>query len=132
MRSMKLNLIASVLKRRQYSTKVGIVGVPFNYGSTYKNLGVERGPSAIRAGNLIENILEFHENVDVKDFGDIEIYEPPAAASDSKTPENMHFYDRLMPTMQRLSEKIGEIRRDDRICVTLGGDHAIGVGRFLE
>lgn len=128
---MKVSAIGSMLVRRHFSTKIGIVGVPYRYG-TNRDLGVERAPGLLRDSGLAAKIVEFNENVDVKDFGDVVAGEPRAVASGGqKFPDNMHHYDRFMPTMQRLSEKIGEVRRDGRICVTLGGDHAIAVGRFF-
>lgn len=129
MRSVKMNFLGSLLLRRQFSTKIGIVGAPYKYGTTH-NLGVERAPGLLRDHDLAGKIVEFNENVDIKDFGDVVTSEPVVASDGVKLPENMHHYDRFMPTMQRLSEKIGEVRRDGRICVTLGGDHAIAVGRF--
>lgn len=126
----KSSLVGLVRSQRQFSTKVGIIGVPYKYGADRKDLGVQNAPSLLRASGLIKEIVEFNEAVDIKDFGDVEDHEPQG--SNSESPENMHFYDRLMPTMQRLSEKIGEVRRENRTCVTIGGDHAIAVGKCHE
>lgn len=129
MQSTKVSAIGSMLVRRYSATKIGIVGVPYRYG-TNGDYGVERAPGLLRDRHLAAKIVEFNENVDIKDFGDVVASEPQVASGGPKCPDNMHNYDRFMPTMHRLSDKIGEVRRDGRICVTLGGDHSIAVGRF--
>lgn len=123
-------LVGLVRSQRQFSTKVGLIGVPYKFGADRKDLGCENAPSLLRASGLIKEIVDFNENVDIKDFGDVEVH--AHEGSNSESPENMHFYDRLMPTMKRLSDKIGEVRRENRICVTIGGDHAIAVGTCQE
>lgn len=42
------------LIQKKYSTKIGIVGVPFEEGQG--KIGVANGPDAIRKANLVENI----------------------------------------------------------------------------
>lgn len=64
------------------------------------------------------------DELQVKDFGDI-TYEPKTAQI---KPRNMLGYDDVVACNQRLSEKVFDILSDDRMCITLGGDHAIGIG----
>ncbi|CAH2989986.1 unnamed protein product [Chilo suppressalis] len=110
-------------KARQWTPlkKVGIVGVPFEKGQ--KKYGVSVAPAALRAAGLIEELSEI-DGLDVKDFGDIEV-----TCSDS-TPvvDNMAHLQQVSVCNKRLSDKVSEILKDERVAVTIGGDHSIGVG----
>lgn len=106
---------------------MGIVGVPFDKGQRLS--GVSLGPGVIRKGGLIEDISEFNPWVDFKDFGDV-AEQRMDILSDISSPKNMRNYDFFASTMQRLSDKVLEVYRDDRMCWTLGGDHSIAVGKF--
>lgn len=108
-------------------TKIGLLGVPFKNGSNHQKIkGTELAPNVIRDGGLIEEITYFNEHVDLKDFGDLRIDTTNIRQIE---PKNMLYYnDGFQSTMHRLCEKVSEIRNEDRMCVTLGGDHAIAVG----
>lgn len=105
-------------------TRVGLVGAAFNKGQ--KLLGVERGPQAVRAGGLIENVKEFNPNVDMKDFGDVT--EIQTKFFENQLPKNMAQYPYFAATMRSLSDKVQEVLNDNRMCWTIGGDHSIAVG----
>lgn len=107
-------------------TRVGIVGVPFNKGQS--KCGVSLGPQAIRNGGLIEDITEFNQWVDIHDYGDVNEFKVESAKAES-SPHNMLNYATFAPTMKRLSDKVLEVYRDNRMCWTLGGDHSIAVGK---
>lgn len=124
-------LIKFGVKNRMFSTqsaktKIGLLGVPYNEGTSRKGLGAEFAPEMIRQHGVVNEILEFNENVDIKDFGDVEVKD--VKENTNVSPKNMIHYDGFMPLMQRISNKVQEIRSENRICVTLGGDHAIAVG----
>lgn len=131
---MLLKLLKLAGQQRLFSTqsvktKIGLLGVPYNSG-TATNFADKidiLGPKLIRQnGGLIEEIEEFNENVDIKDFGDLPIND---AQSELKlSPKNMENYGGFMPLMKLLSEKVQEIRAENRICITLGGDHSLAVG----
>lgn len=105
--------------------RVGIVGVPFNKGQPLD--GVALGPQAIRDGGLVEDLKEFNQWIDIQDYGDVN--EHSAKITNTQTmPTNMRNYEIFAGTMQRLSDKVLEVYRDNRMCWTLGGDHAIAVG----
>lgn len=110
-------------------TKVGLLGVPFNRGVKEPGIiGTELAPKVIRDGGLVNEIESFHENLDLKDFGDMVIDSNDVKQS---APANMHHYNTgFQSNMQRLSDKVQEIRKDERICITIGGDHSIAVGEF--
>lgn len=107
--------------------RVGIVGVPFNKGQ--QKSGVSLAPQAIRKAGLVEEIKEFNQWVDIRDYGDV--YERSAEIANAKLlPKNMPNYAIFAGTMQRLSDKVLEVYRDNRMCWTIGGDHSIAVGKF--
>lgn len=105
-------------------TKVGLVGAAFNKGQ--KLMGVEKGPEAVRAGGLIENVKEFNQCVDIKDFGDVN--EVQTKFFDRQLPKNMSHYPYFAATMRNLSDKVKQVLDEDRMCWTIGGDHSIAVG----
>lgn len=117
-------------QRRLFSTesiktKIGIVGIPYNRGTSRK-VGTELAPNVIRQSGFIKQIHEFYPNIDIKDFGDVATNDIHQALETA--PKNMLNYAGLMPLMKRINEKIQEIRAENRICITLGGDHTIAVG----
>lgn len=107
-------------------TRFGLLGIPYNGGTSTKGNGVELAPQLIRQHNVITELTNFNPNIDIQDFGDIEVSDSGEELNAS--PKNMKNYSGFMPLMNRVNEKIQEIRADNRICITLGGDHAIAVG----
>lgn len=105
-------------------TKIGLLGIPYCEGTTKKG-GTELAPSMIRQQGLTKDIIDYNEHVDIKDFGDLDVNIKDKLNIE---PTNMLHYTRFMPLMKRISEKVAEIRADNCICITLGGDHAIAVG----
>lgn len=106
--------------------KVGLLGVPFHKGA--KRSGVHLGPKAIRDGGLIEEILEFNPNVEIKDYGDVNEVDVAVAS----LPENMCNYSTVVGTMQKLSQEVCKVLSDGRTCLTLGGDHSIAIGKQIN
>lgn len=111
-------------------TKVGLLGVPYKDGTSRQDIGTELAPKLIREAGLIKEIQDFNENVDLKDFGDLSIDKTNNLPK--KSSNNLLNYDGFMPLMKRLSEKVQEIRAENRICVTLGGDHSLAVGKITR
>lgn len=114
-----------------FRSKVGLIGVPYNEGTETKGkaYGLDIAPDLIRDGGLINEISKLNEHVDIKDFGNLAV-DPNKTNFECGSPRNMHNYDHgFMNTMRRLSEKVSEIRKENRVCVTLGGDHSIAVGK---
>lgn len=133
---MSSKLISSTRFQRLFSTqsrrtKIGLLGAPYNKGAKRNDVGCDLAPNLLRQSNLISSITDSNEHVDVKDFGDLEIVGSQQEKKIDNEPKNMHYYDGFMSTMHRLSEKVSEIRKENRICITLGGDHAIAVGMLL-
>lgn len=65
------------------------------------------------------------EIVDIKDYGDITL----GKICDAESPKNMFNYHEVVSTMQNLSDKVLEVLKDNRMCITLGGDHSVGFGK---
>ena len=62
---------------------------------------------------------------DVKDYGDIEMVENSENPLGPNGEKN--FYD-VMEYNQRLANAVSSVVSENRICVTLGGDHSIAIG----
>lgn len=127
---MLLKLVKLTVQRRLFSTqliktKIGVVGIPYNRGSS-KKTGTELAPNVIRQSGFIKQIQEFHPSIDIKDFGDVPFNDVQQTLE--TMPKNMLNYTGLMPLMKRVIEKIQEIRAENRVCIALGGDHTIAIG----
>lgn len=127
--ALKITPIRRTFSSNVTQTKIGLLGVPFNRGVKEPGIiGTEHAPKAIRDGGLVKEITSFHENLDLKDFGDLIIDSNNVKQT---PPANMHHYNTgFQSTMQRLSDMVQEIRKEERICVTIGGDHSIAVGKL--
>ncbi|XP_058820906.1 arginase, hepatic-like [Topomyia yanbarensis] len=103
--------------------KIGIVGVPFEKGQRKQGVGL--GPKAIREAGLIDSIQEISHRLNIRDYGDIH-YE--ALNLSGRQTVNMRMLEHVASCTKHLSEKVVQVLNDDRLCVTLGGDHAIAIG----
>ncbi|XP_055595716.1 arginase, hepatic [Uranotaenia lowii] len=103
--------------------KIGIVGVPFEKGQRKKGVGL--GPKAIREAGLIDSIQEISSKLDIRDFGDIR-YEALDLAG--RGASNMKKLEHVASCTKLLSQRVAQVLQEDRLCLTLGGDHAIAVG----
>lgn len=128
---MVLNLVKSAVRNRMYSTqtvktRIGLLGIPYGEGTSRKGLGSDLAPHMIREHGLLQEIQDFNENVDIKDYGNLDCNN--FSENIIKRPNNMVNYNGFMPLMLSICNKVKEIRNEKRICVSLGGDHAIAVG----
>ena len=120
----KFGVQSRLFSSQSIKTRIGLIGIPYNEGASDRTIGTELAPDLIRKGGLVNEIEEFNEHVDIKDFGNLTIKAEDVEISST----NMLNYSRFMPLMQEISEKVQEIRAENRICVTLGGDHTLAVG----
>lgn len=60
----------------------------------------------------------------MKDYGDIET----TSSEKIVNVDNMAHLPLVSECNRRLSQRISQVLRDDRMVVTIGGDHSIGVG----
>lgn len=100
---------------------IGIVGVPFSHGQP--RTGVEQGPTAVRETRFTEDLASFGHTV--TDHGDIEV----DLGSDSGHRTGVV---RNSPAVgiinKKLSETVQSVIQDEQVCLTLGGDHSLGIG----
>lgn len=61
---------------------------------------------------------------DVHDFGDVD-YQP---SQEDETVKNVRNMKNVIAFNEKLSQKVSKIINEGRMCLTLGGDHSIGVG----
>ena len=109
--------------------KVGIIGVPFDKGQPHSGTG--EGPDLIRNAGLIKQLQSIAAKINVKDYGDV-VYEEESSGARNVT--NMKLLSHVAACNKSLSDKVEQILKDDRVCLTLGGDHSIGksIIYFLE
>lgn len=95
--------------------------MPFEKG--LKKYGVSVAPAAIRTAVLIAE-LQGTEKLDVKDHGDIHI----AVQTQNTAVHNMNHLSLVSKCNETLSKKVTEVLKEDRMFITIGGDHSIVVG----
>jgi arginase len=109
---------------RSLSTKsVGIVGVP--YGNGAGKVGAGQAPKALRDSGLIDEIRSISAKIDVKDYGDVH-YE--LTSSNGRKINNLRELKHVAAYNKALADKVEEIANDNRMTITLGGDHSIAIG----
>lgn len=102
------------------SNRIGIVGACFDKGQTKD--GVQLAPKALRNAGLESHLAE--AGWEVKDYGDVYTKElPKNDESNEVACKNAHI---VAKATQFLQTKVAQCLRDDRLCLTLGGDHSVG------
>ncbi|CAG9858698.1 unnamed protein product [Phyllotreta striolata] len=111
--------------RRCFSTKpkVGILGVPFGKGGEIT--GAHNGPDSIRKAGLIDRLAGIGDDLEVKDYGNLEY--DVIQGIDTTVP-NMKNYHDIISCNQVLSQKVESILKEGQVCLALGGDHSIAIG----
>lgn len=62
----------------------------------------------------------------MKDYGDIE-----TPGIEEVKVDNMAHLALVSACNKKLSERVSQVLKDDRVVVTIGGDHSIGVGKRI-
>lgn len=102
---------------------VGIIGVPFDKGAGTR--GADLGPQALRHAGLLDELRHMSADMDVKDYGNIH-YEVFKASG--RRINNLNHLEHVAACNEALAHKIKEIMSDNRLPVTLGGDHSLAIG----
>jgi len=115
--------IRDISSRVVGNRKIGILGAPTDKGQA--RTGTNRGPEVIRSTGISQQLQEL--GLDVKDFGDV-------TPDDSWTGDKFDIIKN--PTIvgrycQKLSQRVREVVDSGRVCLSLGGDHSIGIGTVL-
>ncbi|KAF2353122.1 Arginase [Trinorchestia longiramus] len=105
------------------NSRIGVLGAPFEKGQ--KHAGVADGPSTVRKTDFITTLIE--RGLDVIDYGDLR-EELSGNQQYSTGPEGEKDFVRVLEYNKKLAMAVADVRRDGRICVTLGGDHSIAIG----
>ncbi|XP_017776807.1 PREDICTED: arginase, hepatic [Nicrophorus vespilloides] len=120
-----IQVLFNCIKRNLHNDglKVGILGIPFDKGQP--RIGVGNGPRFIRDAGLIKRIQSIDKNMDIKDYGDVSY---TVSKDVSEEVENMREYEHMASCCREVSKNVAKIINDGRICLSLGGDHSIGLG----
>lgn len=121
--SKALRSLKSVVSRNICTKSIGVIGVPFDKGASKR--GANNGPKALRDAGLIDEIKSISASIDVKDYGDVH-YE--LMKSNGRKINNLKELEHVAACNKALADKIEEIRSDNRMPITLGGDHSIAFG----
>lgn len=102
---------------------IGIVGVPFSKGQPRD--GTEKGPTALRKGGVVQNLKGL--GFDVVDHGDIpfNFVESDVQFGNAKNPKTVGAATKM------IADKVGEVVRSGRTCLSLGGDHSMAIGTIF-
>ncbi|GIY31589.1 arginase-1 [Caerostris darwini] len=100
----------------RFHNSIGILGAPFNKGQPKE--GVDKAPDALRKYGLIKQLQKL--DLDVKDYGNL-LFEN---YSDSSNNESLA----VGSACHKVSNNVKNILLDGRKCVTIGGDHSLGMG----
>jgi arginase len=101
--------------------KVAIIGVPLDLGGNRR--GVDMGPSALRLTSLASRIRML--GYDVVDTGDVDVPLPEEChIGDPK----MKYAKEIGDVCRSLCDRVEKVMSEDRIPVTLGGDHSLAMG----
>lgn len=105
-------------------TGVGIIGAPFSKGQAKD--GTERGPQAVRDGGLVGEMQRLGWNV--KDYGDL-VFERSERDTGLMTGEHtVKSLSCVANAVHKLSTQVEKVLREDRLPITIGGDHSLGIG----
>ncbi|KAJ8916233.1 hypothetical protein NQ315_016372 [Exocentrus adspersus] len=107
-------------------TKIGVVGVPFDKGQP--RIGVANGPNAIRKAGLVDKLRNILNSRSKHQGGRLREHHVRAQQRNRKKVPNMREYAHVACCNCELSKKVEQIIREGQICLTLGGDHSIGIG----
>jgi len=91
--------------------QIGVIGAPLKLGQPHQ--GVSKSPELLRNSGVFEKLRTLGH--DIKDYGDVE-------QKQERNPTNVLAFNK------NLSELVERVLNEDKLCITLGGDHAIGIG----
>jgi len=123
--------------RRNYQKDVAIIGYPYGGGQLKKS--IEHSPRIFRENGLIKQIEALGRTV--VDYGDCKVPEEYSSDFPSYTyfPDEVdeskqYFLKNAKETglaTQNLADLCEKAARDDKLVLTLGGDHSLGTGSLL-
>ncbi|XP_074600242.1 arginase [Brevipalpus obovatus] len=109
---------------RSLTNKVGLIGACFDKGQHRD--GTQYGPRSFRDAGLISFLNTF--NFDVKDYGDLWTQQDQNESNKSSTIGSCKNSRIVNEANVKLKNCVIKCLQDERICITLGGDHSLGLG----
>ncbi|XP_040076272.3 arginase-1-like [Ixodes scapularis] len=99
--------------------EIGLVGIPLSCGQ--EKLGVEEGPSFLRAAGLVSRLEDLGHTV--RDYGDVKV-----EGNTNVTSANAMKSDCVGQTSKNAKDAVAEVLSSGLISVNLGGDHTMPIG----
>ncbi|CAH1261678.1 ARG2 [Branchiostoma lanceolatum] len=104
---------------RSYGRDVAIIGAPFKKGQ--RLAGVEQGPRVMREAGLIEKLRDLGHNVEDRGDLNFDVFKDD--------PRNYVLNPKAVgAATKKVSKAVEQAVRDNKLTVTLGGDHSISIG----
>jgi len=125
--------VGSVGSSRGYQKDVAVIGYPYGGGQARQD--VEHTPRLFREMGIIETIRGLGRNV--TDYGDCKIpeYSCQFASKTYFEEDCKHEYIKNVKetgvATQQLASLVEKAARDDKLVVTLGGDHTLATGSLI-
>lgn len=103
-------------RRAHHSSKrIGLYGACFDQGQPHE--GVGEAPTIIRQAGLIDKLKQ-KGCLDIVDFGDIRLPREQGKMDQAS----------VLKFNKAVAAQVEKILREDRVCLTIGGDHSVGMG----
>ncbi|KAK1160462.1 arginase, non-hepatic 1-like [Acipenser oxyrinchus oxyrinchus] len=112
--------LESPVQEKKYAHSVAIIGAPFSKGQ--KRRGVEHGPGAVRDAGLFERLSSL--GCQVYDLGDLNF----THLANDDTYKRIPFPRTTGLASKVLADAVSRAVGAGHTCVTLGGDHSLGIG----
>ncbi|RXM33641.1 Arginase, non-hepatic 2 [Acipenser ruthenus] len=112
--------LESPVQEKKYAHSVAIIGAPFSKGQ--KRRGVEHGPRAVRDAGLFERLSSL--GCQVYDLGDLNF----THLANDDTYKRIPFPRTTGLASKVLADAVSGAVGAGHTCVTLGGDHSLGIG----
>lgn len=112
--------LESPVQEKKYAHSVAIIGAPFSKGQ--KRRGVEHGPRAVRDAGLFDRLSSL--GCQVYDLGDLNF----THLANDDTYKRIPFPRTTGLASKVLADAVSGAVGAGHTCVTLGGDHSLGIG----
>lgn len=105
------------------NSNIGLVGIPFYRGQPQP--GVAQAPQKLREFGIISKLETM--GYDVEDFGDVQFEQMKV-----DPPHNNVKYPRTVgAASKKIADKVSNIISQDKVALTLGGDHSMTIGTLF-
>lgn len=119
-----VNNFYSSWSNNEKKLSIGVIGMPIAKGQN--KIGVEEGPTILRKFGIINKLKLLGH--DVKDYGNIDLNSYETDFSTKCKAINAKY---IGTANRKLFMAVDKIIKDDKKCLTLGGDHSLAIGSIL-